>query len=455
MRSQADFRDYQHSALAHCVRHRRSYLAAKAGAGKTAVGLALIDVCMFDLFEVTKALVVAPKRVAAQWPEAAKDWEFSKHLRFEVYMGPKDQRQAALAKPHDVMCVSFEHFVELVQTVGLGKWPYGLVIFDEASRLRKGGRQGSVTWKTMNAISARTDARLLLMSGSPRPGTAHELFAPVFVLDRGQALGTTLTGFRAKYLEPHMQNRHTGQVYSWKLRAGMEEQLYGAIGHLYFAVSPDLGLPSVVVDRRVELPGRVEQMARTLMRDQVVDLDELEVSAPSQGNVTGKVHQMGQGAVFDDERQVVVLHSEKLDELQEVIDELDCPVVVAYWYSHDKDRLMERFPTAVDISTEQGLAAAKGGQVEIALLHPGSAGHGIDGLQFAYSAIVWFALPASFELYDQTNKRIVRSGQSETVRVIRLIAGNGLVDDRIVERLAEKEAEQEAFFEYLEGQHGR
>jgi hypothetical protein len=303
----------------------------------------------------------------------------------------------------------------------------------------------------MNAISAKTQARLLLMSGSPRPGTAHELFAPVFLLDQGKRLGTTLTGFRADYLEPNKQNRHTGQVYSWQLRKGMEAQLYNRIADLYFAVAPDLGLKSVVIDRYVALPKAVEKACMDLQANQVLDFDDLSLTAASQGTVAGKLHQMCQGAVFGDNGKVQVIHDEKLEELDQIVEEVDGPLIVAYWYTHDLERLQKQYPNAVDVATDEGLAAAKAGQVEIALLHPGSAGHGIDGLQKHFNAIAWFTIPASFEMYDQTNKRIVRSGQvGDTTSIYRIIAANGIADERLLAGLYRKEQEQDQFFKHLE-----
>lgn len=451
MKGRADFRPYQAQAEAFILATPRCYLAAKAGAGKTGVALAVIESLMFDRFEVRRTLVVAPKRVVEQWPVEARKWAFGRLLRFSQYLGPAGRRKAALEAEHDVLVCSFEFFPELIKTVKASQWTYDLVIFDEASRLRRGGRRGSVGWKAMQAISQKTAARILLMSGSPRPGTAHELYAPVYLLDQGQRLGKTLTGFRAQYLEPNKSNRHTGQVYSWKLRAGMESALYDRIGDLYFAVAPDLGLPSVTIDRFVALPPAIEQACRDLRKNQVLDLDNLELTAASQGTVEGKLHQMCQGAVFGDNGGVAHLHDVKIEELAEIIEELDEPVIVAYWYTHDRDRLVAAFPQAVDITTAEGLAAAKAGQVSLALLHPASAGHGIDGLQEHFSAVVWFAIPASFEMYDQTNKRIVRSGQRETVRIYRIVAANGLVDEKAIARLAEKEAEQDQFFKHLEG----
>lgn len=449
-RTRADFRPYQAAAEAFIVDTPRCYLAAKAGAGKTAVALAVIETLMLDRFEVRRVLVVGPKRVVPQWPVEAQRWAFGRLLRFTQYLGPAKQRQAALEAEHDVLVCSFEFFPELVKAVKASQWDYDLVIFDEASRLRQGGRRGSVGWKAMNAISAKTSSRVLLMSGSPRPGTAHELYAPVFLLDQGQRLGKTLGGFRSQYLEPNKSNRHTGQIYSWKLRSGMEAALYDRIADLYFAVAPDLGLPSVVIDRYVALPADIDQACQDLRNNQVLDLDNLELVAGSQGTVEGKLHQMCQGAVFDDQGRAHVVHDEKLLELEQILEEVDGPVLVAYWYTHDRARLLARIEGAVDITTEEGLAAAKAGRVSVGLLHPASAGHGIDGLQVHFSAIVWFAIPASFELYDQANKRIIRSGQRETVRVYRIIAANGIVDEKTIARLAQKEREQDEFFKHLE-----
>lgn len=454
VRTEADFRDYQHRALAFGKATRRWYLAAKAGAGKTGVALALAEHCMFDTFEATAVLVVAPKRVALQWPTEAKKWSFSQHLEFATYVGTPKQRAAALAQvmagQANVLSCSFEFFPELVKAIKAKDWPFDLVIFDEASRLRNGGRQGSVTWKAMNAVSRKTDARIVLMSGSPRPGTAHELFAPVMLLDQGASLGTTLGEFREKYLEPDKFDRRSGQVYSWRCRPGMEAQLYADIRHLYFAVAPDLGLKHVVIDREVEVSEEIAAACRTLQREQIVELDDLEVVAASAGTAAGKLHQMCQGAVYDQSGAWTLVHDEKLDELAEVLSEIDGPAIVCYWYEHDRERLQARFKHAVDITTEEGMAAAKAGQVELALLHPASAGHGIDGLQDHFADIVWFAIPASFELYDQANKRIIRSGQQATVRVWRIITSNGIVDPKAVRRLAEREEAQDKFFAAME-----
>lgn len=447
-------RTYQDEALAWCLSTPRGYLAAKAGAGKTAVALALIDSLIFDSFDMQAALVVAPKRVVAQWAREAAKWAFGARLGFREYLGPPKARASALdairQAQGNVLVCSFEHFPELMKAIPLKDWPFGLVVFDEASRLRNGGRQGSVTWKAMNAVSRKTTSRILLMSGSPRPGTAHELWGPVALLDRGLRLGQTLAEFRARFLQPDKWDHRSGQVYSWKVRLGQEPALYAAIQDLFFAVSPDLGLRFVEIDRWVQLPVAIADACEELQREQVVDLDALEVTAGSQGVVAGKLHQLCQGAVFDASGAWHEVHDEKLLELDSVIEEIDAPTIVCVWYDHDRERVLARYPNAVDITTEAGLAAAQAGRVRLAVLHPASAAHGIDGLQAHFSDLVWFALPASFELYSQTIARICRSGQATTVRAWRILAAGGIVDQRIAARLVEKEAGQETFFSYLE-----
>lgn len=453
--SLADFNDYQHGALAFGQRVPRWYFAARAGAGKTAVALALMDWLMFDTFETDAVLVVAPKRVALQWADEARKWTFGEHLRFAEYVGPPKVRAAALDKIRlrqaNVLVCSFEFFPELVKLVSVRRWPFGLVVFDEAMRLRNGGQRGSITWKAMNAVSRKTQSRLLLMGGSPRPGTAHELFAPVMLLDQGQRLGTTLTKFRQDYLEPDSLNRHTNEVYSWRLRPGMEAALYGRIADLYYVAAPDLGLEYVELDREVQVPAEVAAAIRTLQRGQVVEFDDIEVVAGSAGVAAGKIHQMCQGAVFAADGSVEQLHDVKLDELERLLAEAPGNVIVAYHYTHDQDRLLQRFPHAVDLGDDAGLTKAKQGRVRLALLHPKSAAHGIDGLQFHFDTIVWFTVTGTWELYDQANKRIVRRGRSGPVQVYRIIATNGVADPRLIERLHAREREEQEFFDYLEG----
>ena len=192
-----------------------------------------------------------------------------------------------------------------------------------------------------------------------------------------------------------------------------------------------------------------------LQRDLITVVGGTEVVALSNGVAFGKLHQLCQGGVFCDRSgQWNEVHTEKLDELAELLHGLAGePVIVCYWFEHDKARLLRRFPNAVDLATPFGLAGALQGKVSLALLHPAAAGHGIDGLHMHFRAIVWFAIPASFELYDQTNKRLVRSGQKDTVRIFRVLAANGIADKRLADRLVAKEVGQEAFFEHLKVAH--
>lgn len=436
-------REFQVQAL-QMVARQNLYLAAKPGAGKTAVALHAAWEAIYDRFTARRVLVVAPLRVVPQYAEEAARWGLK--LTFSECLGPEPERLEALAAKTDVVVVSHEHFPWLVRNAR--KWDFDLVVFDEASRLRNGGRQGSVGWRAMNAIRKKKAPRILLMSGSPRPGTAHELYAPVYLLDGGQRLGQTLTGFRERFLTPNKIDRRTGRVFSWKLREGAEDELYPLIADMFYAATPDLGLRFVEIDRVIDLPEPVLDQIERMQRDMVADFIDDEITAGSLGVVSGKLQQIGNGEVFNDHGGTTVTHDRKIADLQELIEDLDGePLITVYWYTHELERLKKAFPQAVDITTKKGLADAKAGRVKHALLQPGSAAHGIDGLQHHYSAMYWYSLPHSYELYDQTIKRIVRSGRGEeTVRVFRAIAPT---DIRIREALRRKEQEQNRFYDFI------
>jgi len=437
----------QQAALDWCLRTPRGYLAARAGSGKTGVALAYASV-MLNAADCGQVLVIAPKRVVRQWAWEARKWPFSASLVISSYVGSHPERRRAVEARSDVLVVSFEHLEELVRRYPAASWPFGLVVFDEASRLRNGGRQGSKTWKIVDSISRQTNARILLMSGSPRPGSGHELFAPVFLLDRGERLGRTLTAFREQWCEPASVDRRTGQVWRWELKPGREPLLYKALASVMRVCNPDLGLESIEIDRLIELPAGVMRQYRALARDQVIDVDDLELSAGSEGVLAGKLHQMAQGAVFSEDRSVADVHREKLDELEGLVEELDEPVIICYWYTHDLARLKALFPRGRTLDTERDIKDAREGLIDVLFLHPASAGHGIDGLQRVYSALIWYCLPHSFELYEQACARMVRIGRVGTARIYRLIAV-GTIDERIVQRLEEKRQGQNRLFEAL------
>jgi hypothetical protein len=436
-------REFQVEALSR-IAQQNLYLAAKPGAGKTAVALHAAWEAIYERFTARRVLVVAPLRVVPQYAEEAAKWGLA--LSFSQCLGPEPERLEALQASTDVLVVSHEHFPWLVRNVR--HWNFDLVVFDEASRLRKGGRQGSVGWKMMNAIRKKKAPRILLMSGSPRPGTAHELYAPVYLLDGGQRLGHTLTGFRERFLTPNKVDRRTGRVFSWKLREGAEHDLYPLIADLFYAATPDLGLRFVEIDRRIVLPEEVMLQINRMQREMVADFIDEEITAGSLGVVSGKLQQMGNGEVFNDHGGTTVTHDCKVQDLHQLIEELDGePLITVYWYTHELERLKQAFPDAVDITTTKGLAAAKAGKVQHALLQPGSAAHGIDGLQYHFSAMYWYSLPHSYELYDQTIKRIVRSGRGEeTARIFRAIAPT---DVRIREALVSKQVQQERFYDFI------
>ena len=438
-----NLRAFQVEALQR-VAQQNLYLAAKPGSGKTAVAVHAAHRALYDTFTARRVLVVTPKRVVPQFASEAASWKLP--LTFAECMGGEPQRLDALATASDVLVTSHEHFPWLCRAIPARQWDFDLVVFDEAGRLKD---HKSTGFKAMRAIMKKRKPRLLLMSGSPRPGSAHELFAPVTLLDGGARLGTTLGPFRAAYLEPHKVDRNTGRVFSWRLRQGMEGALYGRIADLYYAVSPDLGLEYTEIDVPVTLPPAVRQEINRMLTGLTADWGLDEITAGNNAVAIGKALQLASGTVFNDGGGVTHVHDTKIDALRELIEQMDGePLMVATWWTHERERLLQAFPGMVDITTEGGLAAAKAGKAPLALIHPQSAGHGIDGLQHHYSALAYYTLPHSYDYYNQLLRRIVRSGQTETVRVFRLLAGP---DVRVRDSLQVKMAGQEGFYDFLTG----
>jgi hypothetical protein len=431
-----ELRPYQHEAVKRAVAGNL-YLAGRPGSGKTAIAILAAHELLFGAFKVDRVLVVAPKRVVPQIASEAVSWGV-KGLAFAEATGPEEKRLAAIQSSANVVVTQHEHFPWLVKQFKRG-WPFGFLVYDEASRLRNGGRQGSAGWKSVSAV--REHCQILLMSGSPRPGTAHELYAPVALLDGGQRLGKTLSGFRSAYLEPNKTDRNSGRVFNWKLREGMEEALYGKIADLYYGIDPDLGLEYEEVDVWVDLPKEVDQQCKRMLRQMVAEFGKDQVTASSRGVAAGKWHQMLSGSVFNDKGGVTHIHDRHLQALKGLLDQ---PTVVVYWYTHEFERIKKEFPEAVDLSTKEGLSAAMRGDVKVALLHPQSAGHGIDGLQKHFSRMVFYTLPYSYEYYDQTLARVVRHGQGEKVKVFRIMS-----DIRVVDMLRRKQEDQDEFYEFL------
>lgn len=426
-------RPIQGKAIRRMVESECQLIALRMGQGKTVATLTAVAELMHDRFQVERVLVVAPLRVAELvWSQEAQKWDHLRHLRVERVLGSARERQAALARPADVHVVNRENFTWLVEQCGKA-WPWDCVIVDENRGFKD---RGSKAWKALKQVRDRV-SRLYLLTGTPTPNGLLELWPQISIMDRGARLGTGITKYRDRWFVP---DRRNGQVvYTWKLRAGAKEEIYAAVADIMLSVESD-----------VELPERVDNIVpvrfdMTRYRDLERDLVSGNVMAVNAAVLVGKLAQMANGAVYDDQGNVEAVHDAKLDALEEIVDQGE-PVLVLVTYRHDIARIKARFPRARVFDGEPALRAWQAGEVPVLVMHPASGGHGVDGLQMGGRVVVWFGLPFSLDLYEQANARLHRSGQTKGVVVHHLVA-QGTVDERIMAVLSAKGSVQQALLD--------
>lgn len=432
-------RPYQQVAIERMLDQPYQLVALRMGAGKTAVTLSVIEELTYNRFEVTKTLIVAPKRVAELvWHTEAAKWDDTRHLRVSRVVGKAGQRFEALVAEADIYVINRENFVWLTEWVERSgePWPFECVVIDENRGFKD---RGSQAWKALKKVRPQIK-RLYLLTGTPAPNTLLELWPQVSIMDMGQRLGTSLTKYRDRWFTPDKRNGMV--IYTWKLRPGAKEEIYEAVQDVMLSVESGIELPQRI-DNVVQVSF---DMAR--YRDLEANLVSGNVMAVNAAVLAGKLAQMANGAVYDDTGKVEHVHDAKLDALQEIVDQGE-PVLCFTTYQHDQARIRARFPQAVVFDGEKSLKAWQAGRIDLLLMHPASGGHGVDGLQVGGSVAVWFGLPFSLDLYEQANARLHRSGQKDEVTIHHLVAV-GTVDERIMAVLQTKGDMQQALLEAVQ-----
>ena len=426
-------RPYQRTAIERMVNTPYQLLALRMGAGKTAVSLLAIRELMFDRFEISRALVVAPKRVAELvWHVEGAKWEQTRCLKVQRTLGGTRERSRALATPADVYVINRENFCWLTEAMG-DHWPFDCVVIDENRGFKD---RASKSWQALRRVRDQIK-RLYILSGTPAPNTLLELWPQISILDRGQRLGRSITAYRDMYFVPDKRNGHT--VYSWALKANAAAVIQAAVADVMLSVDSDLVLPERI-DNVVRVSFDMQRYGE-LVRDMVSG----DIVAVSAGVLAGKLAQLANGAVYDEDRSVHHIHDAKLDALEEIVEQGE-PVLCLTSYQHDQARILARFPRAKVFDGQATLKAWQSGQIELLLMHPASGGHGVDGLQLGGNVVVWFGLPFSLDLYEQANARLHRTGQQRCVVVHHLVAID-TIDEQIMGVLAAKGDMQQALLD--------
>lgn len=438
--------NYQQHSINHIIDHKAAGLFLDMGMGKTVSTLTAIDNLIF-LGEVNKVLVIAPLRVAEDtWSTEVEKWDHLKHLRVSKILGAKKQREEAIYKDADVYVTNREN-VEWLVTECFDSWIWDMVVIDELSSFKSSKAKRFRALKKVRPYFKR----IVGLTGTPAPNSLIDLWPQIYLLDGGQRLGKTITGFKDRYFNPGRRNGYV--VYNWELKEGAEEAIQNKISDICISMKADdyLDLPERI-DNRVELTLSKKSMEiyKKLEKDLIIELDEEDITAANAAVLTTKLLQMANGAIYSEDKEVINIHDEKIDKLEEIIDISNGkPVLVFYNFKHDYNRISEMLTKKKinhqTLDNSEDIKRWNNGEVQVVLLHPASAGHGLN-LQYGGNIIVWFGLTWSLELYQQANARLHRQGQKETVVINHLIA-KGTVDEDVMSALANKEINQNILLE--------
>ena len=403
---------------------------------------------MFDSFEIRRALVVAPIRVASfSWPAEIEKWDHLKGLKYSVAVGTAAERRAALKKPADIYLINRENVQWLVSDSGI-PFDFDMVVIDELSSFKN---HQTKRFRALMKVRPKVK-RIVGLTGTPSSNGLMDLWAEFRLLDMGERLGRFIGQYRTSYFRPDKQN---GQVvFSYKPLPGAEKQIYGRISDITISMksTDHLQMPELINSRyTVYLSEKEDSRYENLKKDLVLQLPDGDITAANAASLSGKLSQMANGAVYTDAGETVAIHERKLDALEDIIEAANGkPVLVAYWFRHDLKRISGRLQKLkipyARLDTDGSIRKWNAGEIPVALIHPASAGHGLN-LQGGGNTLVWFGLTWSLELYQQTVARLWRQGQESETVVVQHIITKGTIDERIMKALSEKDTTQAALID--------
>lgn len=428
---------YQEYAIKYIEAHPISALLIDMGLGKTSITLTAIRNLLFDSFEVCKVLVIAPLRVAKNtWTDEIKKWEHLNTLTYSLIIGNENERLSALNEQADIYIINRENVDWLVNKSGY-KFDFDMVVIDELSSFKN---HQSKRFKSLMKVRPLVK-RIVGLTGTPSSNGLMDLFAEFKILDMGKRLGYFIGQYRNAYFKPDKMNGPI--VYSYKPLPNAENAIYEKISDITVSMKANeyLKMPELVTSNYVvELSDSEKNQYDRMKKSLVLEITDGEITASNSASLSNKLCQLSNGAIYDDEQNIVEIHGRKLDALEDIIESMNGkPLLVAYWYRHDLERIKKRFSIR-EIKTSEDISDWNKGKIPVALIHPASAGHGLN-LQNGGSTLVWFGLTWSLELYQQTNARLYRQGQKNTV-VIQHIITKGTIDEQILKALQKKNKTQ-------------
>lgn len=445
--------NYQHHTIEHVIANKAAGVFLEMGLGKTISTLTAIKQLMFEDLAVDKVLVIAPKKVAqSTWTDEIQKWDHTRQLTISVVIGTERQRIEALRAKADIYTINRENVAWLVSYFG-GAWPFDMVVIDELSSFKNAK---SIRFKALRTVRPLC-RRVVGLTGTPAPNGLLDLWPQLYLLDQGERLGKTITGYRDKYFTPGKRNGHV--IFNYNLKTDekgqpspYEKEIYNKIGDICI---------SMKAKDYLELPDRIDRINHVVLSDTVMQqylefekklilsLENVEdISTANAAGLTNKLLQFTNGAVYDAEHQWHEVHNEKLEALEEDMEAANGnPVLVFYQFKSDMERILKHFKAYKPqvLNGDKEIKSWNEGKIQMLLAHAASAGHGLN-LQFGGHHIEWFGVPWGLELYQQAVARLDRQGQTMPVINSRLIA-KGTIDEEVLAALERKASVQDAMME--------
>ena len=449
--------EYQRYCIDYIKTHPISALFLDMGLGKTVTTLSALRDLMLDDMAVSKVLVIAPLRVARDtWPAEVEKWDHLSDLDVSVIVGTVKERTAALNHNAMIYVINRENVQWLVgyyEKNGL-RWDFDCVVIDELSSFKN---HKSLRFKWLRKIRPFV-RRWVGLTGTPTSNGLMDLWAEIGIMDGGERLGRFIGRYRDAYFKAGSMNPQTGVVFSYVPRKGAEDQIYERISDITISMKAldYLDMPECVyVNHEVQMSDPERKLYDQLKNDLIIHLEDGDIDARNAAALSNKLLQMSNGAVYDEYNETRVIHNRKLEMLDDLIEQANGqPVLIAYWFRHDRARIVEHLLAQGyeprDIRESDDIKDWNAGKIDVALIHPASAGHGLN-IQEGGHILIWFGLTWSLELYQQTNARLWRQGQKSTVTVHHIVT-RGTVDENVLAALEAKDMTQEKLIAAVKAQ---
>lgn len=446
--------DYQKYSIDFIENNPVAALLLSCGLGKTSITLTAINDLMFDSFDVSKVLVICPIRVANTWVQECKKWEHLNDIRISVAVGSEMERLKALRAKADIYVINRENVQWLIESSGV-PFNYQMVVIDEMSSFKNGK---SKRCKALLQVRSKID-RIVGLTATPTSNGLMDLWSQYRILDGGKRLGRFITEYRNRYFMPDKRNGVI--IYSYKLLPFAEEAIYEKISDITISMKAKdhLKMPELISSEyKVYMNDTEKAQYELLKHDLVVNLDEDDITAVNAAVLSNKLCQMANGAIYTDKKVIQNIHDRKLDALEDIVEQMNGKnFLLVYWFKHDLERIVKRLneigTSYSKMDTPESIEEWNKGKIQIGLIHPASAGHGIN-LQQGGSTIVFFSLTWSLELYEQVIGRIYRQGQISDTVVVQHIITDGTIDEDILRALKDKDETQSSLIKAVKARLG-